>query len=657
MSFLPLARLTKRPPLRERPFLPTTRAEMEARGWDEVDVVLVTGDAYVDHPSFGAAVIGRVLEAAGYRVAVLPQPDWRSAKPFRALGRPRLAFAITAGNMDSMVNRYTAHKRRRSEDAYSPDGHPDLRPDRAATVYAHRCREAFGGVPIVLGGVEASLRRLAHYDWWDDRVRRSIVFDAKADLVIYGQGEKPVLEVMERLARGVPARDIDDVRGVAIPRRRWDDLPAKWGREVLELPSYEAICASKETYAHFSRLYHLEHNADNARILVQPHGDRAVVILPPMANPSTEELDRIYALPFARAPHPRYEGRRIPAWDQIRFSVHVLRGCSAGCTFCCITEHQGRDVCSRSEASVLEEVREITEMPDFRGTISDIGGATANMWQMECSDEEVHRRCRRMSCVYPKVCGNLRVNHQPLVELYRKVRAIPGVKHAFVASGLRYDLAHADEAHGQAYLAELIAHHVSGQLKVAPEHVGRNVVKVMRKPEVEAFERFREEFERYSAQAGKEQYLVPYFISSHPGCTLEDAAELHDYLRANNWRPQQVQDFMPTPMTLATDMFWSGYHPFTMKPLPVARTIEEKRMQKALMRWADPELAADYDRAMERLGRPERFRRVHRGERGARRGAAGRKSRRCRTGRARRSGTRSRGRAVGRTPCSFDRRS
>lgn len=607
MSLVSLRTPSERIPLARRRFLPTTREEMEERGWDELDVVLVTGDAYVDHPSFGAAVIGRVIEAAGWRVGILPQPDWRSAEPFRALGRPRLAFAVTAGNMDSMVNRYTAHKRRRSEDAYSPDGHPDLRPDRAATVYAHRCREAFPGVPIVLGGVEASLRRLAHYDWWSDSVRRSILFDAKADLIVYGQGEKAILQVLERLAGGVPVRAIDDVRGIAIVRKSWDDLPAKWGREVLELPSYEAIRASKETYAHFSRLYHLEHNPDNARILIQPHGDRAVAILPPMPNPTTEELDRIYALPYARAPHPRYAGARIPAWEQIRFSVHLLRGCSAGCTFCCITEHQGRDVCSRSEASVLAEVREIAEMPEFRGTVSDLGGATANMWQMHCSDEESHRRCRRMSCVYPKVCRNLRVNHRPLIELYRKVRAIPGVKHAFVASGLRYDLAHADEEHGQAYLAELIAHHVSGQLKVAPEHVGRNVVKVMRKPEVEAFERFREEFERYSRQAGKEQYLVPYFLSSHPGCTLEDAAELHDYLRANNWRPQQVQDFMPTPMTLATDMFWSGYHPFTMKPIPVARTIDEKRMQKALMRWADPELAPWYDRAMEALGRKERF--------------------------------------------------
>lgn len=609
MSMVALKARGERIPLSARPFLPTSRAEMEERGWDELDIVIVTGDAYVDHPAFGSSVIGRALEAAGYRVGILAQPNWRNADDFRSLGRPRLFYGITSGNMDSMVNRYTAHKRRRSEDAYSPDGHPDLRPDRATTVYANRCREAFPGVPIVLGGVEASLRRLAHYDYWDDKVRRSILFDSKADLVVFGQGEKPILEVARKLAAGESIKEMDDVRGTAVIRKTWDHLPAVWGREVLELPSFEEICASKEAYANFSRLYHLEHNPDNARIMVQPHGDRAAVIFPPMPNPSTTELDAIYALPFARAPHPRYAGQKLTAWDQIKFSVHVLRGCSAGCTFCCITEHQGRDVCSRSEENVLEEIEEITQMPDFRGTISDIGGATANMWQMECGDPEIHKKCRRMSCVYPKVCPTLRVNHQPLIELYRKVREIPGIKHAFVASGLRYDLAHADEEHGQEYLAELIAHHVSGQLKVAPEHIGRNVVKVMRKPEVEEFNRFREEFERYSAAAGKEQYLVPYFISSHPGCTLEDAAELHDYLRENNWKPQQVQDFMPTPMTLATDMFYSGYHPFTMKPLPVSRDQDEKKMQKALMRWADPALAPWYDKAMEELGRKERFHR------------------------------------------------
>jgi uncharacterized radical SAM protein YgiQ len=625
----------RRVPPGERRFLPTTLEEVEARGWSELDVVIVTGDAYVDHVSFGAAVIGRVLEAAGYRVGILAQPDWRGAESFRALGKPRLFFGITAGNMDSLVNHYTAHKRRRSDDAYSPEARPGLRPDRAAIVYAQRCREAFKDVPVILGGVEASLRRLAHYDYWSDRVRRSILFDAKADLVVYGQGEKPILEVAAKLAEGAEARSIDDVRGVAVVRREWDGLAARWGREVVVLPSFEEVREDREAFARFSRAYHLEHNPDNARILVQPHGDRAVVVLPPMRNPTTAELDRVHALPFVRAPHPRYRGARIPAWEQIRNSLQILRGCSAGCAFCCITEHQGRDVASRSKESVLEEVRELVDSPGFRGTISDLGGATANMWQMECADPEAHAVCRRASCVYPKVCKNLRVDHQPLIELYREVRRTPGVKHAFVGSGVRYDLAHADRRKGQAYLRELIAHHVSGQLKVAPEHVAPAVVKLMRKPGLDEFEQFREEFERYSREAGKEQYLVPYFISSHPGCTLEDAAELHDYLKRNGWKPQQVQDFMPTPMTLATDMYWSGYDPRTMKPLAVDRDVDAKRMQKALMRWADPELAPWYDRAMQRLGRRERFGRGG-GARAGRGAGSGRSSKGPRPGKRRR---------------------
>ena len=594
---------TSRPPLAERPFLPTTAAEARARGWDEFDVVLVSGDAYVDHPSFGAAVIGRVLEAAGYRVGILPQPDWHSAEPFRALGKPRLFFGVTAGNMDSLVNHYTAHRRRRHDDAYSPDGVAGRRPDRAATVYAHRCREAFPGVPVVLGGVEASLRRLAHYDFWDDRVRRSVIFDAKADLLVYGQGEKPILEVAARLAAGQAVRELDDVRGVAAIRKEWSDLPSRWNRDVVVLPSYEAVVGDRASYAEFSRLYHLEHNHENARLLVQPHGDRAVVVFPPMPNPTTEELDRIHALPFCRAPHPRYEGRPIPAWEQIQFSVQILRGCAAGCSFCCITEHQGRDVCSRSAESVLEEVREVAAMPRFRGTVSDLGGATANLWNAGCTSKEAHAVCRRPSCLYPVVCKHFGLDHGPLVSLYRRVRAIPGVKHAFVASGVRFDVAHADERNGQVYLKELVSHHVSGQLKVAPEHVSARTLRVMKKPGPGSFERFRREFARYSREAGKEQYLVPYFLSSHPGCGLEDAAELHDYLRANGWQPQQVQDFMPTPMTLATDMFHTGLHPSTGEPLEVARDLDEKRMQKALVRWADPALRPWYERAMRRLGR------------------------------------------------------
>ncbi|MBI5542680.1 MAG: YgiQ family radical SAM protein [Deltaproteobacteria bacterium] len=594
---------TRRLPLAERPFLPTGLDEARARGWSELDVVLVSGDAYVDHPSFGAALIGRVLEAAGYRVGVLAQPDWHSAEPLRALGKPRLFFGVTAGNLDSMVNHYTAHGRRRSEDAYSPDGRVGLRPDRAATVYAQRCREAFKGVPVVLGGVEASLRRLAHFDCWDDAVRRSILFDAKADLLVYGQGERPILEVAERLARGVEARAIDDVAGVALIRKSWDDLGAKWGRETVVLPSFEQIREDREAYARCSQAWHLEHNPANARLLVQPHGDRAVVVLPPAKPPTTPELDRIYELPFSRGPHPRYRGARVPAWEQIKDSVQIVRGCCAGCAFCSLTEHQGREVSSRSPESVLAELQELASTPSFRGTLSDLGGPTANLWGMGCGDPRARELCRRASCIFPTVCPKLAIDHGPLVDLYRAARRVPGIKHAFVASGVRYDVVHADQRSGERYLEELVRHHVSGHLKVAPEHVSERVLQVMRKPGVEEFDRLRREFERMSRAAGKEQYLVPYFISSHPGCALEDAAELHDYLQANRWRPQQVQDFMPTPMTLATDIFFTGLDPASLKPVFVEKSLEGRKMQKALMRWGDPELRPWYERAMKTLGR------------------------------------------------------
>jgi uncharacterized radical SAM protein YgiQ len=590
-------------PLAERAFLPTTLDEARARGWDGLDVVLVTGDAYVDHPSFGAAVIGRVLEAAGYRVGVIAQPDWHSAEPFRALGKPRLFFGVTAGNLDSMVNHYTAHKRRRSDDAFSPEGRAGLRPDRATTVYAQRCREAFKDVPVVLGGVEASLRRLAHYDFWDDAVRRSILFDAKADLLVYGQGERPILEVAQRIASAIEPRAIDDVAGVAVIRKSWEELGAKWRRELVVLPSFEEIRQDREAYARCSQLWHQEHNPANARILVQPHGDRAVVVFPPAPAPTTPELDRVFALGFARGPHPRYRGARIPSWEQIKDSVQIVRGCCAGCSFCSLAEHQGREISSRSAQSVLAEIAQLTGSPTFHGTLSDLGGPTANLWGSSCGDARAQALCRRASCVYPTLCKKLALDHGPLVDLYRAARKVPGVKHAFVASGVRYDLVHADRKSGGRYLEELVRHHVSGHLKVAPEHVSQEVLRVMRKPPVAELDWLRGEFERLSRAAGKEQYLVPYFISSHPGCTLDDAAELHDYLKAHHWKPQQVQDFMPTPMTLATDMFFTGLDPSSMQPVFVERDLDRKRMQKALMRWADPELRAFYQRALRALGR------------------------------------------------------
>ena len=590
-------------------FLPTTREEMRARGWDELDVLLVSGDAYVDHPSFGTAVIGRVLEAQGLRVGVIAQPDWRSPAGVARLGRPRLFVGITSGAMDSMVNHYTAHKRRRSDDAYTPGGAAGLRPDRATTVYARLAREAFGeACCLVAGGVEASLRRIAHYDYWDDRLLPSLAASSEADLLVYGQGERPILEIARRLAAGEDPCGLTDVAGTALVPKDLA-LAGLEGRErgVLALPSYEEVARDKRTFADFSRLYHLEHNGANARTLTQRHGSgasaRTVVVNPSAATLSTEELDRIAELPFAREAHPSYGGAHIPALEQIRWSIQILRGCSAGCSFCCITEHQGREVTSRSEGSILREMQAMAERPDFRGTITDLGGATANMWQMYCSSEEAHAVCRRLSCVYPKVCKFWKTDHGPLVQLYRKARQVKGVKHVFVGSGLRYDLAHHDQEHGQTYLKELIGHHVSGQLKVAPEHASPDVLQIMKKPGIEEFERFRGEFQRYTKEAGKEQYLVPYFISSHPDCTLEDGVKLYEYLERNGWRPQQVQDFTPTPMTLASDMHWSGYHPLTMKPVHVVRDMHEKKMQKALLRWGDPEQRPLVEEALRRTGR------------------------------------------------------
>ncbi len=586
--------------------------EMAARGWPALDVLLVSGDAYVDHPSFGAAVIGRVLEAQGYRVGIVAQPDWRSPRDVARLGRPRLFAGVTSGCMDSLVNHYTAHQRRRSDDAYTPGGESGRRPDRATTVYAKLVRQAFGpNLPVVVGGVEASLRRIAHYDYWEDRVLPSLLFTAPADLLVYGQGEKPVLEIARRLASGEDVCGLVDVPGTAVCLA---DLALAGlegrARGVLELPPYEEVAADRQAFARFSRLYHLEHNHENARVLVQRHGrgerQRAVVVNEPMPPPTTEELDRTYELPFEREAHPSYRGAHIPALEQIRWSVAILRGCAAGCSFCCITEHQGRDVSSRSEASVLREIERMTRDPRFRGTVTDLGGATANMWQMGCTSAEAHRLCRRLSCVYPSVCRFFAVDHGPLVELYAKAKAARGVKHAFVGSGVRYDLAHADARNGRRYLEALVSGHVSGQLKVAPEHVCEDVLHLMKKPGVEEFERFRREFDRISRRAGKEQYLVPYFISSHPGSTLEEAVRLMGYLRANRWRPQQVQDFMPTPMTLASDMHWSGVHPLTGKPVHVVRDMREKRMQKALLRWADPRSRPLVDEALCRTGRTGR---------------------------------------------------
>ncbi len=572
-------------------WLPVSLEEARRRGWEQLDVVLVNGDAYVDHPSFGVPLIGRLLASRGYKVGIVNQPRWDEASglaDFAACGRPRLFFGVSSGNMDSMVNHYTAAKKRRPSDAYTPDAAPGRRPDYAAAVYARKVKKLFPDVPLVIGGVEASLRRLAHYDYWSDRVRRSILADCPADVLVYGMGEQPILEIAARLAAGEDVCGLTDVRGTAVRFRdtadeAWRHLAGDRDREEVRLPSYEEVVADKRVYAEFSRLYHLEHNPDNARILVQKHGGDLVYVNPPAPPPSTELIDAEYELPFTRLPHPMYGGAKIPAWEQIRFSVTIMRGCAAGCSFCCITEHQGRDVVSRSEGSVLREIESLKQVPGWTGVVSDIGGATANMWHMACTDEDWHRRCRRASCVYPTVCEKFGTDHGPLIRLMRKARALPGVKRAFVASGVRYDVAFADPEHGDEYIRELVANHVGGHLKIAPEHISPGVVKVMKKPGKEMFVRFKELFEKRSAEAGKEQYLVPYFISGHPGCEVKDMVELSDYLAENGWRPQQVQDFTPTPMTLATDMYWSGYHPNTGKPVHVPKDPDEKAMQRALL--------------------------------------------------------------------------
>jgi uncharacterized radical SAM protein YgiQ len=489
------------------------------------------------------------------------------------------------------VNHYTAHRKHRSDDAYTPGGESGSRPDRATMIYSNRARQAFKDVPVVIGGVEGSLRRLAHYDYWDDRVRRSILMDTKeADLLVYGMAEGPLVEVANRLRDGVAIKSITDVPGTAFRTsgKKWRDLMEGRDREAIELPSFEAISADKKTYAEFSRLYHLEHNPDNARILVQPHGDQVVFVNIPAVNVTTQEFDAEYELPFTKRPHPMYGDAKIAAWEQIKTSVTIMRGCAAGCSFCCITEHQGRDVVSRSEGSVLREIEGLQEVPGYTGVVSDVGGPTANMWQMTCTDESWHKVCRRASCLYPSVCEKFGTDHGPLVQLMKKATTAEGVRKVFVASGVRYDLAYADEKHGDEYIRELVMNHVGGHLKIAPEHISKDVVKVMKKPGKEMFEDFMDDFHRYSKEANKEQYLIPYFISSHPGCEMKDMVELNEFLEENRWKPQQVQDFTPTPMTLATDMYYSGFHPMSGEPIYSAKTLHEKRLQKALLQAHDP---------------------------------------------------------------------
>lgn len=686
-------------------FLPTSRAEMEALGWDSCDIVIVTGDAYVDHPSFGMAVIGRMLEAQGFRVGIIAQPDWHSAEPFKALGKPNLFFGVTAGNMDSMINRYTADRKIRSDDAYTPGDVGGRRPDRAAIVYSQRCKEAWNDVPIVLGGIEGSLRRIAHYDYWQDKVRRSIVVDAKCDLLLYGNAERAIVEIAHRLAAREPVQQITDVRGTAFVRREtpegWFEIdstsvdlpgrvdahvnpylmvseqakangatcakeeeaqavaaaaeakakplhfipnlnvrkaasphpnpppegeganarikPPPRDRSVIRLPSYEQVRADPVLYAHANRVLHLETNPGNARALVQAHGEgataRDVWINPPPIPLTTAEMDHVFDLPYARSPHPRYADEhgshdgatKIPAWEMIRFSVNIMRGCFGGCTFCSITEHEGRIIQSRSEESIIKEVETIRDsVKGFTGTISDLGGPTANMYRIGCKSPEIEAACRKPSCVYPGICPNLNTNHDPLIKIYRRARALKGIKKILIGSGLRYDLA----VQSPEYVKELVQHHVGGYLKIAPEHTEQGPLSKMMKPGIGSYDRFKQMFEKFSAEAGKKQYLIPYFIAAHPGTSDEDMMNLALWLKKNGFRADQVQTFYPSPMATATAMYHTNRNPLRKitresESVDIVRGDKRRRLHKAFLRYHDANNWPLLREALKKMGRAD----------------------------------------------------
>lgn len=625
-------------------FLPTSREEMDVLGWDSCDIIIVTGDAYVDHPSFGMALIGRLLENQGFRVGIIAQPDWQSIDPFMVLGEPNLLFGVAAGNMDSMINRYTADRKVRSDDAYSPDGEGGKRPDRCSLVYAQRCREAYGHVPIVLGGIEASLRRISHYDYWQDEVRRSILIDSAADLLVYGNAERAIVDIAHRLSRGEKIDSITDIRGTAFVRQ---NTPKNWleidstrvdrpgriervvnpyinpremnieekqrrdaalagvdsdgkpllqqarlnrAKTVVRLPSFEKVRNDKVLYSHANRVLHLETNPGNARALVQKHGDVDVWLNPPAIPLSTEEMDYVYGMPFQRVPHPVYRGAKIPAWEMIRFSVNIMRGCFGGCTFCSITEHEGRIIQNRSQESILAEVEDIRDkVPGFTGVISDLGGPTANMYRIACKSRKIEAACRRPSCVYPGVCSNLNTDHSALTQLYREARELPGVKKVLIGSGVRYDLAVEDPE----YVKELVTHHVGGYLKIAPEHTEDGPLSKMMKPGIGTYDRFKELFEKFSAEAGKEQYLIPYFIAAHPGTKDEDMLNLALWLKQNGFRADQVQAFYPSPMATATAMYHSGKDPlhkvsYKTDSVLSVKDPEQRKLHKAFLRYHDP---------------------------------------------------------------------
>ena len=645
-----------------------SRAEMDKLGWDSCDIILITGDAYIDHPSFGMALVGRLLEAQGYRVGIISQPDWTSVEPFRALGKPNLYWGVTAGNMDSMVNRYTADRKIRSDDAYTPNAEPNKRPDRAVTVYCQRAREAFPGVPVIAGSIEASLRRIAHYDYWSDKVRRSVLFESKADLLIFGNAERALVDVTRRIAAGENIKTIRDLRGTAflvphgwLPDEEWSvhnstrvDVPGridahpnpyamaqedtkacatenakpepevkpvvimtreerqaaareKARKTVVRLPSFETVSEDPVMYAHTSRVFHLESNPGNARALVQQHGDRDVWLNAPPLPLAMDEMDNVYDLPYARAPHPSYGKAHIPAWEMIRYSVNIMRGCFGGCTFCSITEHEGRIIQSRSEPSILREIELIRDTTkNFAGTITDLGGPTANMYRLACKDKKIEESCRRLSCVYPTICSNLGTDHSKLISLYRKARAIPGIKKILIGSGLRYDLA----VRSPEYVKELVTHHVGGLLKIAPEHTEQGTLSKMMKPGIGAYDEFKRLYDKYSLEAGKKQYLIPYFIAAHPGCTDEDMLNLALWLKKNNFKLDQVQTFTPTPMAMATTMYHSGKNPLAKvtddsEVVETAKSGKVRKLHKAFLRYYDPENWPILRDALKRMGRTD----------------------------------------------------
>jgi uncharacterized radical SAM protein YgiQ len=637
------------------PFLPMSRAEMDALGWDSCDVILVTGDAYVDHPSFGMAIIGRLLEAQGFRVGIVAQPDWNSTDDFSKLGAPNLFFGITAGNMDSMVNRYTADRRIRSDDAYTPGGEGGRRPDRSVIVYAQRAREAFPGATVVVGGIEASLRRIAHFDYWSEKVRRSVLLDARADLLVYGNAERAIVEIAHRIAKREPVSGITGVRGTAFVRRAppegWIEIdsttidapgplappadpyamePARTAppvsdsnvrvvrferqvpnamraKSVVRMPSYEQVRDDPVLYAHASRILHVESNPGNARALVQRHGDADVWLNPPPIPLATKEMDAIYELPYKRVPHPVYGKEKIPAYEMIRFSIAIQRGCFGGCTFCSITEHEGRIIQSRSEESVVREIETVRDsVPGFTGVISDLGGPTANMYRLACKSREIESACRRPSCVYPDICSNLNTDHAPLVRLYRRARQVPGVKKVLIASGVRYDLA----VKSPEYVKELVQHHVGGYLKIAPEAISEGPLRMMMKPGVGAYDKFKALFDKYSKEAGKEQYLIPYFIAAHPGTTDADMLELALWLKKNGFRADQVQAFLPGPMATATAMYHSEMNPLRKiardgERVKVPKGLRVRRLHKAFLRYHDANNWPVLREALKRMGRAD----------------------------------------------------